>query len=201
VLSLCRLLPAHGLGDAALGGLRFAALVETALESHDVLSRAIRAPVAVVGLSLGAVLGVRVAALRDVAGFVALAPAFRPFVGRRVFAVATGFVINPHAALIRLRWQREAQRGIRATELVIPLVKAPLLVVHSHDDDSVSVQGSRILYSQASSSERRLVLLNGQGHVLTQAPDSESVFGPVRDFLQRLGEPQASGSSKTNIGS
>jgi carboxylesterase len=180
---LTPLLPAHGLGDEALHELRFAALVERALEAHDALAGENRDPVAVVGLSLGGVLGVRVAAHRGVAALVALAPAFRPFVGRRIAVIALEWIIRPRCARTRYRWQREAQRGIREAEAEIPVVTAPLLVLHSKDDTSVSVRGSRLLYERASSKEKRLVLLKGQGHVLTRAPDREAVYGPVRRFL------------------
>jgi esterase/lipase len=176
-------------------------MVDRAIEAHDALAQACAASVAVVGLSLGGVLGVHVATRREVTGFVALAPAFRPFVGRRIAVMAVEMIFRPRAVRDRYRWQREVQRGIRATELEILRVKAPLLVLHSTDDASVSVRGSRLLHDRASSAEKRLVLLDRQGHVLTRAPDLESVFGPVRRFLAETAVRQASGSSKTNVGS
>ncbi len=198
---LTPLLPAHGLGDEALRELSFVALVDRVLEAHDALAGESRTPVAVVGLSLGAVLGVCVASRRGVGAFVALAPAFRPFVGRRLAVIALEWIIRPRGARIRYRWQREAQRGIHAAEAEVPSVTAPLLVMHSRDDASVSVSGSRMLHGRASSKEKRLVLLDGQGHVLTRAPDREAVYGPVRRFLMETAGRQASGSSKTNAGS
>lgn len=197
---LVPLLPAHGLGDVALGALDFEAMANRAIEAFDVLTGA-RGPAAVVGLSLGAVISVRLAVRRDVVALVALAPALQPFVGRRVLGVMIEAILRPRLARINLRWQQAARRGIRATIPEIPRITAPLLVLHSHDDPSVSSRGARMLYERASSKEKQIVLLDDQGHVLTRAPDLESVFGPVRRFLAGAFARQASGISKTNEGS
>jgi esterase/lipase len=122
-------------------------------------------------------------------------------VGRRVVQVAIDAILRPHQARLNWRWQQAARRGIQGTLPRIAEVTAPLLVMHSNDDPSVSPRGSRLLHERAASKEKRLVMLEGQGHVLTRAPDLESVFGPVREFLREAFERQASGISNTNDGS
>jgi carboxylesterase len=158
--------------------------VHRAIEAHDALRHETQSPIAVIGLSLGAVLGIHVSSRRDVAAFVALAPALQPFVGRRILGVALEAIVRPRSARIRTRWQREVLRGIRATIEAMPRVSAPLLVLHSRDDDSVSIRGARLLHDRAGSVEKRLILLEGQGHVLTRAPEPELVFAPIRSFLR-----------------
>ena len=182
ISSLCPLLPGHGRGEAAFESLRYARLAERALEAFDALA-ADGVPPAIVGQSVGAVLGIHVATRRAPSRFVALAPALRPFVWRRLGALAVGFVIRPRLAAMTLRWQMDVRRGIRSTASRLPGVGCPLLVLHSRDDTSVSAAGARQFLDGAGSPEKGIVWLDGQGHVLSTAPDRERVFAPVRAFL------------------
>lgn len=180
---LCPLLPAHGRGEAALGDLVFQDLIERALSAFDALA-ADGAPVVVIGQSMGAALGVQVCVDRDAAGFAALAPAFRPFVVRRLGVVLMLAVLRPVAARRIFRWQTAARRGIRAAAARIPELRCPLLVLHSRDDASVSVRGARELLRRSGSVDKRLELLDGQGHVLSLAPDRRRcVFPWLSDFV------------------
>ena len=164
--------------------LRFEKLVERALAAHEISSSMGDGQRgSVIGLSLGAILGIRVTVQRSVSRFVALAPALRPYVFRRALALVPRAIRAGRLAGVQYRWQKEVWRGIRATEEMIPRVTSPLLVVHSTDDPSVSWKGARLLHEDAASTEKRLVLVRGQGHVLTKAPEPETVFGPVRSFL------------------
>jgi carboxylesterase len=192
--SLCPLLPAHGRGDAAVTRAGFEELAVRALEAFDALAASGGRP-AVVGQSLGAVLAIRVATQRAPARFAALAPALRPFVLRRLLALLPAFAIRPRRAAATLRWQAELRRGILASAARIPEVRCPLLVLHSRDDPSVSVRGARELTGRASSAERRLIVLERQGHVLSIAPDREAVFGPLREFLGRATGEGRSGTT------
>jgi alpha-beta hydrolase superfamily lysophospholipase len=120
---------------------------------------------------------------RPVRGFVALAPAFRPHTLRRIRELVVGALVAPARTLGSYRWQMDARRAIRETATRIPEVRCPLLVLHSCDDPTVSPRGGRELYERASSVEKRFVELQGQGHVLSCAPDLASVAGPIREFL------------------
>jgi carboxylesterase len=180
--SLCPLLPSHGRGDAALSGVRFEAMASRALEAFDAVAED-RMDVAVVGQSVGAVLGIHVAYDRPVGRLVALAPAFRPFVLRRLLALPLLALASPGAAASTWRWQRDVQRGIRATSRRVPSIRCPLLVLHSREDGSVSLRGAEELVERAGSADKRLVVLDGQGHVLSAAPDLRSVVAPMLEFL------------------
>ncbi len=195
ISSVCPLLPGHGRGDAGLAALRFDPLARRALEAYDALAAADPAPKPyLVGQSVGAVLGAHVAAERAPAGLVALAPALRPYVLRRLGMLLLGFLVRPRVALHTLRWQTDVRRGIRATAARLGEVRCPLLVLHSRDDDSVSARGARELLEAAASERKELRWLDGQGHVLSTAPDRERVFGPVREFLAASTEAGRSGT-------
>jgi carboxylesterase len=183
ISTLCPLLPAHGLGDAAHAGIRFEAMAGCALEAYDALEDGGR-DVAVVGQSVGAILAIYVALERPVARLAALAPALRPFVLRRLLALPRLALASPGAAVATWRWQRDVQRGIRAMARRLAEVRCPILVLHSDDDDSASLRGARELVERTSSTEKRLLVLEGQGHVLSTARDLRRVVEPLREFLR-----------------
>ena len=180
--SLCPLLPAHGRGEAALAGIRFVDMAARSLEAFDALAES-GGDLAVVGQSVGAVLGIHVTLERPVARLAALAPALRPFVLRRLLVLPLLAIASPRRAAATWHWQRDVQRGIRATSRRLAEIRCPLLVLHSRDDDSVSLRGARELVDRAGSSEKRLVVLEGQGHVLSAAPDPPRVLEPLKEFL------------------
>lgn len=191
---LCPLLPAHGRGEAALGQLVFEELVAHALEAHDALASR-GEPLIVIGQSMGAALGIRVAAERDILGFVALAPALRPYVLRRLWRLVPALLTEPSAAVTQVRWQSEVRRGVRDAARRAHRVRCPLLILHSDDDDSVALRGAHELLARASSSTKRLEVLQGQGHVLSLAPDRyRDVFPRIRAFVAATTEATRSRS-------
>lgn len=184
--SLCPLLPAHGRGELALGNLRFDQLLTRALECFDLIAGNGVEPV-VVAQSFGAVIAVRMAGQRKLGGLVALAPALRPFVTGRVLWLLPLAIFRPRRARATLRWQMEARRAIADARERVADVTCPLLVLHSTDDDSVSIRGAHELCEGARSADKRLAVLSGQGHVLSAAPARvERVFAPVRSFVESL---------------
>lgn len=181
---LCPLMPGHGLDAKALGEVRFAALIATARAAYDAAADGKRIPV--IGQSLGAVVAVRLAAQVDPACFVALAPALRPRVLVRVLVLAPLFLVRPALARATSRWYRELRRGIKDTIPEIERVTCPLCVLHSRGDRSVHLAGAHLLHDRASSAHKRLVILRGQGHTLANAPDRESVYTPIAEFLDGI---------------
>ncbi|HMB71303.1 MAG TPA: alpha/beta fold hydrolase, partial [bacterium] len=171
---LCPLLPGHGRDPVALGDVRFRDLVGTVLQAHDLL-REDGPAVAVVAQSLGAVLAVHLAVRHPVRALVALAPALRPFVLRRLWLLAVGLLVKPRLAAATWKWQTELLRGIRETRSLLADVRCPLLVLHSRDDASVSPRGGAELHAGVGSPVKRYVELDGQGHVLSIAPDKEKL--------------------------
>jgi carboxylesterase len=181
---LCPLLPGHGLDDEAAAGVAFDDLLATACAAHDAVAD--RARIAVIGQSYGAVLAIRLAAQRDLAGLVALAPALRPRVLVRLLVLGYRFLVRPTVARKTLRWHLELKRGIDATIAWIPNVTCPLCVLHSSDDPSVRPDGARLLHDRAASARKNLVILKGQGHTLARAPNPELVYPRIVEFLAEI---------------
>jgi carboxylesterase len=193
IAALCPLLPGHGLGSVGHEAIRFDALLARALEAFDLLGRSESTP-AVIGQSVGAVLGIRVALERPVGRLIALAPALRPRVGRRAMQVLGLALLRPQRAWARLRWQRDVQRGIRATAERLPDLRCPLLILHSTDDPSVSFRGAEELATRAGSPSVRLLRLAGQGHVLSLAPDRARIAAELAGFVVGTTGEDRSGS-------
>ncbi len=90
----------------------------------------------------------------------------------------------------------EARRGIVESGRQVAHITCPLLVLHSDDDESVSLEGAQALHAGCASTDKRLIILNGQGHVLTQAPDREAcVHEAIRGFLERVSSREARNGS------
>jgi carboxylesterase len=180
----CPLLPGHGRRPEDLGEVRFRDLLATVTRAHELLRDGGR-PVGVVAQSLGAVLAVHLAVGSPLRALVALAPALRPFVLRRIWLLGLLVLVRPRLAAATWRWQRELLRGIRETRELLDGVRCPLLVLHSRDDRSVSPRGGEELWRGAGSPEKRHTVLDGQGHVLSLAPARrELVFAPALSFLE-----------------
>lgn len=180
---LCPRLPAHGLGEEALGRLRFEELLARAREARTLLEQA-GEPVILVAQSMGVALAIELAVELPPAGLVALAPALRPYVARRILRLLPLVLLRPRAARTLIRWQTEARRGLRAAAGRAPQLRCPLLILHSDDDDSVDLRGAWELLASAGSTDKRLDVLSGQGHVLSMAPDRHrEVFPRVREFV------------------
>jgi esterase/lipase len=103
--------------------------------------------------------------------------------------------LRPGLARATLAWQWELLRGIRETRALLPELRCPVLTLASRDDDSVSWKGARELHERCASPRKELVLLEGQGHVLSAAPARESeVYPPVLRFLE-ITDPEAGNRS------
>jgi pimeloyl-ACP methyl ester carboxylesterase len=140
----------------------------------------------VVGQSLGAVVGTQLALARPVPAFVGLAPAFRPRSGRRLGQMLFLGLRSPRLARASWRWQMEARHGIRTTRERLPELRCPLRVLASADDPTVSPRGGREMVERAGSADKRFLALEGQGHVLSNAPELELVVGPIREWMAGL---------------
>lgn len=200
------LLPAHG---RALSGLALAssdAWWEHVKGEHDLLRRD-HEWLAVVGLSMGGALAVRLAAERsaEVAALVLLAPylempsyarriarsgaywgwllPYIPSLGRRSIrdpaaaekALGHG-LLTP--ALLRALLETVANAGA-----ALPRVQVPTLVVHSRSDNRISQAAAERTFAALGAREKKLVWMEGAGHVITVDFGYEIVFETAADWL------------------
>lgn len=166
--------------------------------------------VAVVGLSMGGALAIRLAAERnDIAALVLLAPyVAMPAALRRLattsalwgwllpyFSSRSGRSIHdPEAAtraLGRGLLTPAALRALyevvtRAAEL-LPLVQAPTLVIQSIEDNRITRETAERAFERLGSTDKKLVWVQGAGHVITVDFGYQRVFQLTAEWLENHG--------------
>ena len=156
-----------------------------------------------VGLSGGGTLALDCAARRpdDIAGLVTLAGFVdskdplrfvAPFV-RHIIKSLLGFgndICDPDsrelcydrlptsAAYVMLRLAQK-------TRAALPHIKAPILVMHSHNDHTVHPGNADMIIEGVSSTDKELVWLDRSYHVLTLDHDRDEVYRRTLDFIEQ----------------
>ena len=83
----------------------------------------------------------------------------------------------PAAAAIKLvRSQKEVTASLSR-------LKIPLLILHGTDDKLASIEGSRLLYQQAGSSDKSIRYYEGFYHELLNEPHKERVITDILTWL------------------
>lgn len=177
---LCPLMPAHGRGPFELENYDFAAALRRSRHAWELLGGS---GCAVIGQSLGGIVGIEMVRRAPHIDFVALAPVLRPRVGMRALGVVGILFWSPRQALASYRWQMKARQALTAARNHLEEVRSRLLVVHSRDDVTASFAGGQELYERAASPDKKFVPLEDQGHVLSLAPRLELVRDPIVEFL------------------
>jgi carboxylesterase len=199
------LLPGHGTHVSEMNQCRFShwsAAVDAALDEL----KGCCSSVVVAGQSMGALLVLDLAARRgdEIAGAIAYAPALIPtdrfsfmvplikhfiktmpkgpndFVDKRAVDRLWDYDVNPVPAaheLFKLAAQVRGELG---------QIRAPLLLIHSHDDRVIHARSSRIVYDQVASTQKDLSFLEGCGHVLTLDVHWPRVAQRSIDFVRRV---------------
>jgi len=198
------LLSAHGRHLSALAA-------SSARQWHEDVRRefeAMRAKhdrVAVVGLSMGGSLAVKLAAERDIDALVLLAPylAMPPFA--RAMAItshAWGWLL-PYFSSLGTRSIRDPAAAARAlghgiltpaalralydvmndAVRALPRVTAPALVIQSREDNRIQPESAEREFSRLGSAEKKFIWTDGAAHVITVDFGHQRVFEMTTDWL------------------
>jgi carboxylesterase len=201
------LLAHHGRSLSALTTASAASWHEDAEREYEAL-RANHAWTAVVGLSMGGALAIRLAARRpDIPALVLLAPyVAMPEHIRRVASMARywGWAIpyfssvgsrsihDPEAAARGLGHGVLTPASLRALHDVsaaaaaaLEKVRSPTLVVQSREDNRISAVEAKAAFAKLGAEEKKLEWLAGAGHVITVDYGRERVFEMTRAWLSR----------------
>ncbi|MGQ0539597.1 MAG: alpha/beta hydrolase [Gemmatimonadaceae bacterium] len=181
------LLPGHGRTLAAFAASRAADWLLAAERAYDEL-RGVSATVVVCGQSMGAALGVRIAAKRDIRGLVLLAPylvlptsaraaaAFHRLVGLVLPAFSTSdarSILDPAArrqskayGFTTPRLLAELKRIVDDAGGNLERVRAPTLIVHSRTDNRISAEAVAAAVARIGHAAKAVHWLEGSGHVV-----------------------------------
>jgi carboxylesterase len=163
--------------------------------------------VGVAGLSMGGALATLLAAeMPDVRALALIAPYFDmprwlavasltgPLWGRMVGEIGSGTtrsIRNPEERARNLGYGRTTGRLLhelwllaRRARRALPLVQAPTLLIQSRDDNRISPRVVERAYSRLGSAEKRLVLTEGAGHIITVDYGRTGVSAEVRGWFR-----------------
>lgn len=178
-------------GDFAATG--FESWVDDALRAADALGRAVRAPDAVVGLSLGGTAGLAVAArLPSVRGAAALNAPSRP---SHLLGVLPGLdavrrygVAPVEVAGRRVRLGRGLLEELERLDPSAEFAKTGkrLLVLHAPGDELVPISEGEALLA-AHPGPGRLVRLDGADHLITRRSDAEFAAAEIAGWMTAPG--------------
>ncbi len=66
----------------------------------------------------------------------------------------------------------------------LPSVTAPVLIIHSKRDRSVSEEHPEKIYKKLKTKRKSILWLDNSGHVITLDAEKDRVFQAVADFIQ-----------------
>ena len=94
----------------------------------------------------------------------------------------------------------ELSRVVRQARNSLPAVTAPTLVILSKEDPRVAPEIAEFVMKKLSARDKRLVLTEGAGHIITVDYGRERVFGEVEKWLRMYdGRATAAGSASAAV--
>lgn len=201
----CPLLPGHGTSPEDLARTRWPdweAAADAALK--DLAADTDRRFIC--GLSMGASLGIRLAARREVAGLIALSPAVKlrsplvpllPLLSRVMpFRKKTSDIKDPVALARHPSYKLQSlaaadslRRLLALLPADFPALRMPLLVMVASEDHVIDPAAARRLYEEAPSARKRFIVLEDSYHVITVDRQADRVQREVVDFIREVAGP------------
>ncbi|MFQ5923268.1 MAG: alpha/beta hydrolase [Anaerolineales bacterium] len=207
-------LPGHATRPVDLNRIRWQDWLAAVEDGYSMLDNTCE-QVVVMGLSMGGALALILAASRPVAGAVAMAtpyevppqpsvrwlrhllPIMRPISG--VLRYVPKPPINDYKdqqayrdhvsySVYPVRSIPEVDRLLKELRRQIPGIRAPVLLMHAHEDRGVSPANAQSIYAQVGSTEKELVWIENSGHVITVEPARRQVYDLASSFVERITE-------------
>lgn len=161
------------------------------------------------GLSMGGVLSLIAASSLPVQGVVAMSTPYRlpdhvllrftdlisrfiPYMPKRKGTLDEGWfdknAFKQHVAYSKnpVRSTGELNHLLGVMRESLPKVRVPVLLIHSRDDNYVIRDSMEKIHAALGSSDKRMLWVEGGGHVITEEPTREKVFKAAADFINRV---------------
>jgi len=156
-----------------------------------------------IGLSLGGLISLHLAANQRVDGVIALAPPiltpnrlvplarfiapFKPYFVKGLANLHDPVALAEHADYTHFPTRAVAQMYtlIRQVQRELPRITVPLLLIHARHDEVVALDGADYIWSRVSATQKERVLLGRGGHIITEDYDKDMAFEQIGSFLAR----------------
>ena len=197
-------LPGHATQAEDLPRMRWPDWLQAVEDGYHLLHSAGR-QVFIMGLSMGGLLTLTAAARLPIAGAVAMSVPYCLPADPRLPCIQHLAWLMPAVPKAAGDWQDLAMaqehveypafptRGIaELRDLVaemrrsLPLIRCPVLLVHSRADGSVSPENMPRIYAELGSSDKAMLWLEKSGHVVTRDLERQRVFEAADSFIRRI---------------
>jgi carboxylesterase len=161
------------------------------------------------GLSMGGVLSLTAASNLPVQGVVAMSTPYQlpdsklfpltsplswffPYMPKARGAPDAGWfdkaAFKQHVAYPKnpVRSAGELNKLLAEMRKALPLVKVPVLLIHSRNDNYVFRESMEKIHANLGSTDKQMMWVEGGGHVITEEPTHTVVFKAAADFINRV---------------
>jgi carboxylesterase len=150
------------------------------------------------GLSMGGILSLTSAGTLPVRGVVAMStPSNLPHIPLPLWIIRiisrfkpylqkpkhVSYPMNPLRSGVELKYLMDEMHA------ALPKISAPVLLIHSRDDDYVIRDSMQQIYEALTTHDKHMLWVEGGGHVITEEPTREAVFKAAADFIERVSQP------------
>jgi carboxylesterase len=160
-----------------------------------------------IGLSLGGLIGLDLAARQRADGVIALAPPiltpdwrvplarfiapFKPYTSKSLADLHDPAALAEHADYERFPTRAVAQLYalIQQVRRELPQVNVPLLLIHARHDRVVALPGADYIWQRVGSAEKERIVLERGGHIITEDYDKDVAFARIEAFLAKHSRP------------
>lgn len=167
--------------------------------------------VVVVGLSMGGLTALLLAARLPVAGVVAMSVPMLLHADWRMRFVRPLGLVKPYFE--KADWEAQAERGrvaypvsptlavgeiaayVELVDKALLAVTAPVLLIHDKEDPTAPPESMPHIYRRIGSLHKEMVWLESGVHVITDGPDREAVLARVVGFVEERGGEAKSGEN------
>jgi len=201
----CPLLPGHGTDVRELAATRWQDWSNCARDALRLL-RDTHDHAFVIGLSLGGALALHLAATTELSGAVALAtPLIRDLWllwAARLLKYVVPFrrkgpsnLLDGEALAARVSYSHTPTRSseqlvrfLRHLWHELPDIKAPVLLMHSVQDQTADPRSMPEVYGRLGCHDKEMIWLHNSGHIVTEDHDRQLVYDRTWRFLQRYSD-------------
>lgn len=204
-------LAGHATTPEDMAHMRWEDWLASAEDGWHLLRSAGHQRIAVVGLSMGGVVALLLAAYKPAMAVVSMAAPYALEITPRerllglvrpYFPKGEGKVYNPEGFRGRVAYPVNPARSV--LELVkmlgvlreaLPAIQAPALVLHSRNDHYVQPENAERIYAALGSPRKQLVWVERSSHVVTLDAEREKVARAVGAFVAEIALEAAAGTS------